>query len=152
MPLPLLRLAGALFAVGCSSAVAQSKTCPRLDTKVVDSKFKPGQVWTYRNRPGESESTVTILQVDRMEKIGVVVHIRVDGLRMLNPRREPVPSIEHMPFTRDAILLSVIDLHQTVATLPTLEGYDHWRADCGGVYTISVADAVSVAEKTFNTP
>jgi hypothetical protein len=151
MPFSLFRFVG-LFVVGCSSVVAQTKTCPKLDSKIVDSKFKPGQVWTYHSRPGESASTVTILQVDRMEKIGVVIHVRVDGLRMQNPRHELVPSIEHMPFTRDAILLSVIDVQRTVAALPTLEGYDQWRADCGGAYTISVADAVSVAEKTFNAP
>ncbi len=69
---------------------------------------------------------------------------------MKNPRNELVPSIEHMPFTRDAMLLSTLHMQRTVRTLPTMDGYDRWRADCGGVYKISVADAISIAEKTFN--
>jgi hypothetical protein len=82
--------------------------------------------------------------------MGIIVHVRVDGLKVRNPRDEIVPSVEHMPFTRDALLMSVIRLLRSTDTLPTMEGYDRWRADCGGVYTISVADAVSVMEKTFN--
>jgi hypothetical protein len=37
-------------------------------------------------------------------------------------------------------------------TIPTLEGYDRWRADCGGIYTISVRDVVAADEKTLNAP
>lgn len=48
------------------------------------------------------------------------------------------------------MLLSTLHMQRTVRTLPTMDGYDRWRADCGGVYKISVADAISIAEKTFN--
>ena len=135
-----------------AGAAGQSKSCPALQSKVEDAKFKPGQVWTYQNRDGESSSTVTILQVDRSEKLDVIIHIRVDGLRAHNARGELVPSVQHMPFTRDAMLLSVTRLTGSVNRLPTLEGYEEWRKNCGGVYTISVADAVSVMEKTLNAP
>jgi hypothetical protein len=30
------------------------------------------------------------------------------------------------------------------------EGYSTWKKDCGGVYTITVAEMVVVDEKTFN--
>jgi hypothetical protein len=131
-------------------ANAQTKPCPALEPNVSDAKFKPGEIWAYETRPGESASTVTILQVDRLGKPGVIIHVRVDGLHMHNPAGDLVPYIEHMPFTRDAMLISVTRLIRTEAPLPTLEGYDAWRAACGGVYTISVADAVTVAEKTLN--
>ena len=145
----ILALSGS-FLLPLTSA-AQSKPCPALETNVPDLKFKQGQVWSYRTRPGESGSTLTILQIDRSEKIGTIVHVRVDGLRAHNPRGELVPSIEHMPFSRDAMLLSAFEVIRTISTLPTLEGYAHWRSDCGGVYSISVADAVSVMEKTLYT-
>jgi hypothetical protein len=152
MPLSKVRLLGLFIVFACAGATAQTKTCPKLESHVSDPIFKRGQVWSYHSRPDEPDSTVTILQIDRLEKVGVVIHVRVDGLRMRNPRHQLIPAIEHMPFSRDAMLLSAIDVQRTAETLPTLEGYDRWRADCGGVYTISVADAVSVAEKTFNAP
>jgi hypothetical protein len=141
----------ALFLL-CLGASAQTKICPAIESNVSDPKFKPGQIWAYQNRENEPESTVTILQVDRSEKLGVIVHVRVDGLHAHNGRGELVPSVEHMPFTRDAMLLSATRLTGSASTLPTLEGYDRWRKDCGGVYTISVAEAVSVMEKTLNAP
>jgi hypothetical protein len=135
-----------------SHAFSQKEPCPALETNVVDQKFHPGQVWTYQSRPSETTSTLTILRVDSSEKSGVIIHIRVDGLRAHNPRGELVTHVEHMPFTRDAMLLSVDHLLKSNQSLPNLEGLDRWRADCGGVYTISVRDAVDVMEKTLNTP
>jgi len=29
------------------------------------------------------------------------------------------------------------------------DGYHEWRKDCGGVYTIAVAEAIAVGEETF---
>jgi hypothetical protein len=130
--------------------IAQKRPCPALKEGVNDRKFKPGQVWSYDTRPGESDSTLTILRVDSGEKLGVIIQVRLDGLKMHNPRGELVPTMEHMPFSRDAMLLSVDHLLKSNQPLPTLEGLDRWRSDCGGVYTISVRDAVDVAEKTFN--
>lgn len=143
----------ALPLVGCGQmAIAQKKPCPAIETNIVDARFKPGQVWSYQTRPGESSSTLTILQIDRLEKIGVVIHVRVDGLQAHNPRGEVVSSVGHMPFTRDAMLLSIIRLLRTESSIPPLDGYENWRSACGGVYTISVADAIAVMEKTLNAP
>jgi hypothetical protein len=142
--------AASLFIASCAPAVAQKNHCLAVEANVADIKFKPGQVWSYQTRPGEPESTITILQIDRMEKIGIVISVRVDGLEAHNPRGERVPAVEHMPFTRDAMLLSVDHLLRTEGQLPVSEGYDNWHSACGGVYTISVADAVAVMEKTLN--
>jgi hypothetical protein len=57
-----------------------------------------------------------------------------------------------MPFAREAMLASADHLIRTEKQLPTMEGYERWRTDCGGVYSISVRDAVDVVEKTFNAP
>ncbi|WP_263376549.1 hypothetical protein [Granulicella aggregans] len=150
----LIALACAI-AMGCAaipSLAASKEPCPSSTKGVIDKKFKPGQVWSYETRPGESASTVTILRIDVESKIGVVVHVRVDGLLAHNPRGDVVPSVEHMPFTRDAMLVSVNHLLKADQPLPTLEGLERWQADCGGVYTISIRDAVDVMEKTLNRP
>jgi hypothetical protein len=134
----LIALACAM-AISCATAptlAASKEPCLSSTKDVTDKKFKPGQIWSYETRPGESASTVTILRIDLKSKIGIVVHVRVDG----------------MPFTRDAMLLSVKRLLKADQPLPTLEGLERWQADCGGVYTISIRDAVDVMEKTLNRP
>jgi hypothetical protein len=146
----LLPVTLAILLTQSSHAFSQKKPCPALETNVVDQKFRPGQVWTYQSRPDETTSTLTILRVDSSEKLGVIIQVRVDGLHRHNPRGELVPSVEHMPFTRDAMLLSVDHLLKSNQPIPTLEGLARWRSDCGGVYTISVRDAVDVMEKTLN--
>ena len=147
-----LWLSALLVVTPSTATFAQKKPCPIVEAKVADARFKPGQVWTYTTRPNEPSSTLTILQVDHLEKIGIVVHVRLDGLQMHNPRGEVVNSAGHLPFTRDAMLTSAEHLVRTDKQIPTLEGYDRWRHDCGGVYTISVRDAVDVMEKTLNAP
>jgi hypothetical protein len=150
----LIALAYAL-AIGCASSpvlAAWKEPCPVLTKGISDKKFKPGQVWNYETRPGESASTLTILRIDSSEKMGVVIHVRVDQLMAHNPRGDIVPSVEHMPFSRDAMLASVDRLLKSDQPLPTLEGLRRWQEDCGGVYTISVSRAVDVMEKTLNRP
>ena len=143
------------MAISCvvSAATAQSKDpCPMLTQAVSDTKFRPGQVWAYKARPGESASTIAILRVDSSEKLGIIIQVRIDGLLSHNRRGEIVSSVEHMPFTREAMLASVDRLLKSNQPLPTLEGLERWQVDCGGVYTISVSRAVDVMEKTLNRP
>jgi hypothetical protein len=150
-----------LIALACATAIscaalpalaAWKEPCPALTEGVADKKFKPGQVWSYTTRPGEPSSTLIILRVDSQVKLGTIVHVRVEGLQAHNPRGELVPVVEHMPFSRDAMLASVDRLLRSNQPLPTLEGLQRWQADCGGIYTISVSRAVDVMEKTLNRP
>jgi len=116
-----------------------------------DPKFVPGQVWTYHSRSTEPAATLTVLKVETLPKIGVIVHLRLDGIRLRNCSGGPEPTeIEHAPFTRDAVDRSVVKLIRTGDVPPFQEGYDRWRHDCGGVYTITVAEMVAVDEQTFN--
>jgi hypothetical protein len=54
--------------------VAQDRKC-LTPTSAEDPKFKPGQVWSYKTRPGEERSTITILRVESSPKLGMIVHI-----------------------------------------------------------------------------
>jgi hypothetical protein len=118
----------------------------------VDSTYRPGQVWSYNARPAEAASTVTILRVERTPKLGVIVHIRVDGVKFKNCTGGPSPSeIDHAPFTKAAMDKSVSRKLRTDAKLPDFAaGYDDWLAHCGGVYTLSIAEMVAVNDATFN--
>jgi hypothetical protein len=119
---------------------------------VVDPKYSPGQVWSYKTRPGESSSTVTILRVENLPKVGVIVHVRIDGVRFKNCTGGPAPtSVEHAPFTKASIDESVIRELRATSRLPEFEaGYKDWLAHCGGVYTITLADMVEADDATFN--
>jgi hypothetical protein len=125
-------------------------SCPAPEV-VKDKKYQPGQVWQYKTRQGEEHSRITVLRVERLPKVGVIVHVRVNRIGLRNCAGGPEPdNFQHMPFTKDALDRSVTKLEKGSVDIPDLSGYEQWRADCGGVYTITVAEAIKAAEYTFN--
>ena len=148
-----MRLTLPIFALLLSSALicrASGKTCAA-PKPAQDAKFHAGQVWQYKVRPGEEKSFATILKVESLPN-GIIIHIRIDGVHIKNCSGGPeLETIEHMPFARDAIEHSVTKLLKDISRVPDFQaGYDDWRKACGGVYTISIAEAISVDEATFN--
>jgi hypothetical protein len=83
-------------------AQEKSRPCPE-PTLSTDSKFRPGQVWQYSTRSHEKASTLTILNVESLPKQGVIIHIRVDKVRLRNCPGGPEPDIStHAVYTRRA--------------------------------------------------
>jgi hypothetical protein len=132
------------------SVLAQHKSCPE-PQPAHDAKYHPGQVWTYKTRAHETDSKITILKIETLPKIGEIIHIRVDNIRLRNCTGGPEPEvIEHAPFTRDAIEKSVMKVLDNGDLVPDFEqGYRDWREHCGGVYSITVAEVVHADELTF---
>jgi hypothetical protein len=95
---------------------------------VEDSKYKPGQVWTYKTRPGEEKSTLTILRVEAASKHSRIVHIRLDNIRLrsCNGGNEPKP-FEHMPFAQEALDQSVVKNIRSGPVPDFKNGYSEWR-------------------------
>ena len=123
--------------------------------EVHDEKYKPGQVWSYKTRANEQESTLTILRVEETPEKKRIVHIRVDHIQLTNCTGKPAPdTFEHMPFSKEALNESVIKVVHTGAVPDFRSGYSEWRIawDAGnaGYYTISVALGLDVAQKTFD--
>jgi len=91
------------------------------------SQFEAGQVWTYQTRPGEEDSRLTVVKVEQQDKLGTIVHIRVDGVAQKNPHAPDGVSrvIHHMPFDAEAIRKSVIELVASGVPVPDSfeEGY-----------------------------
>jgi hypothetical protein len=107
-------------------------------------------VWHYKTRSHEQDSTLTILKVESVPKVGTIIHIRVEKIRLRNCTGGPEPdTFEHMPFSRDAIERSVTKLIKEKSVPDFHAGYEEWRAACGGVYTITVAEAIQVSEDGF---
>jgi hypothetical protein len=130
---------------------AHAKTCVE-PQGATDPKFSPGQVWSYRTREGEESSTITVLRIESLPKVGVIVHVRIGEIHLKNCSGGPSPtSIGHAPMSREALDRSVTKLLEQRRALPDYEeGYNEWRHACGGVYTISVADVLKADEETFN--
>lgn len=148
-----MRVALFCFLLQCGAfSIAQEKarSCPVAEV-VKDKKYQPGQVWQYKTRQDGQSSRITILKVEALPKLGTIVHVRVDHIRLRNCAGGPESdNIQHMPFTRDAIERSVTKLENNAVKIPDLGGYEEWKAACGGVYTITVAEAIKVARYTFN--
>ena len=119
--------------------------------------FTPGQVWTYHTRPEEEASRVVICQVDEDPKLGPIVHIHVTGVRFKNQYapRGFSDEIGHMPYSADALRVSLVTLESTNAALPRYEdGYQEWRSAFekgeAGVWTLSLRDAIASVESLLN--
>ena len=139
----------ALFLFHFVAAQEKPHPCPAPE-EAKDSKFVAGQVWEYKTRQGEESSTLTILKIESLPKIGTIIHIRVDKVRLRNCTGGPEPNkFEHMPFTREALERSITKVVKQGSVPDFHEGYEEWRKACGGVYTITLAEAVTVGEETF---
>jgi hypothetical protein len=122
-----------------------------------DSKFKVGQMWSYKTRSGEEKSFFIVVKVETHSKLGNIVHIAVRNLKMRNPRSPDGISedVDHMPFSEEALNRSAVKILKEKVDLPNFkDGYQEWRdafeAGHAGVYTITLAEAVKVMETTLN--
>ena len=113
--------------------------------------YRAGQVWRYSTRPGEEGSTLLIQCVERDEKLGTIIHIGVAGLNLRGAGASK-GEIGHMPFAEAAITRSVLTLLSESESPRTSQGYSLWRQAFeegkAGIFTISVAEAVSFVEQT----
>ena len=140
-----------LLTSSLNTVQTRPKSCPA-PVEIKDAKFHPGQVWEYKARPSEKGSRLTILRIESLAPDRTVIHVRVDSVRIHNCTGGPEPeTIQHMPFTKAAIEQSVTKLvREGDGGKLDLGGYEEWRAACGGVYTLTVAEAIAADEYTFN--
>jgi hypothetical protein len=141
----------ALLLVGCDGGKRSTATGNTMQP------FAPGQVWTYNTRPGEEASRIVICRVETDPKLGEIVHIHLNGVRLKNKHAPGGSSdqVGHMPYAGDALRKSLTRLESTGTALPSFEdGYQEWRRafDKGkaGVWTTSVSEAMSGMESALN--
>jgi|GEM_PF-6909477 len=102
-------------------------------------KLKEGQVWNYKNN-FDSNSYCVITKIEnRLEER--IIHIQVKNIKF---EGETV-DIDHMPFALDAFISSVISL---IGTAPISEdcisAISIWEKDGGGVWNVSVSEAIDL--------
>jgi hypothetical protein len=122
-----------------------------------DDKFQTGQIWKYKTRVGEENSTIEILKVEKYDSVGIVIHIFVNGLKVKNPHKPTGFSDEigHLPLSKDAVLQSVTTIVSENNKLPDYkEGYNNWKeafdSNKDGVFFITVQDAVKYVEEAMS--
>ena len=102
-------------------------------------EFAPGQEWSYQARPQDTASTVVIGVVEDH-----VIHISIHNVHI----GKRVTNIGHIPISPEALRSSVTQLRsETGDTEGIADGIAAWREANGGVFTISVADAVEYIEQ-----
>lgn len=119
---------------------------------VTDEKYKPGQVWNYETRAGESDSTVTVCRVDSFGKGDVTIHVWFDSVQIIVPLGEPSSTVTHAPVSKEAMDRSVTQLILEGATIPDYEeAYNVWLDNEGsGVFTVTLAEVLDLIEITVN--
>jgi hypothetical protein len=129
----------------------------KLLTETEESLFKPGQVWSYKTRPGEEGSLLTVVKVNATSKLVVVVSVYVEGLKVKNPQRPNGfnGEITHMPFSEKILKESVTELIRITSQFPNYEnGYKEWKNEYeykdGGSFGVQVSEAISLIEDTIN--
>jgi hypothetical protein len=149
-------LLAVVFVIAAAAALAacnrERKDTPML-SDVSTAKYHAGETWKYKTRPGEEGSILTVVKVESSPRLGIIVHVSLDGL---NVRSKHAPSgtsdrIGHMPFSEAAIDASVTGRVGKAGALPKFEdGYKEWRAgyDQGkaGIFSVPVAEAVGYTE------
>jgi hypothetical protein len=102
------------------------------------SDFAPGQMWSVKG----SSAKVIVVRVEQWHD-RIAVHISIIDI----PAPPDLPwltKIGHMPFDKDALAASVDQLvANDVKPVDTFDGgYENWKDAKGGIFTISVAEAI----------
>lgn len=120
---------------------------------VWDPRFTPGQRWSYRARPIDKGSTLTITKIDYVPELGLVVHILVDhvdfedkpGDRPFNNNRR-----ESFAMRRDSLDASVLEMLGIAQVAGFPSNYYNWKINCGALtYGTTVADTLKSLQEAY---
>lgn len=119
--------------------------------------YAAGQVWKYHVNSGDESSTLQINKVEQDPKLGAIYHISVFRLHISNPRVAGGIQTElpHLPVSKETLDKSVETLvNAPLRPVAYEEGYTYWKKefDAGhaGIYTMSVAEIITLAEQTMS--
>lgn len=117
------------------------------------SKFVAGEVWSYKNRPQDEGSLLTILKTER-SPIGNIVHISLNNLKIKRPLPNPpefITEAGHVPIREKELLKSVIEKVKKGNGIPDEnEGYLLWKEKAESAFTVPLSEIVDIMERTLN--
>lgn len=108
------------------------------------SSLAPGQVWTIRT-PSPTPIRVVIVRLEPWHN-KIVAHVSIIDIPIPQglPGAGGLTRIDHMPFDETALMASLRTLvGERALPAPHFEdGYRQWKAARGGIFTVSVPDAI----------
>ena len=114
------------------------------------ARYVVGQRWFVSARSHETHATITVVHLERHPVHGVIVHVRVDGLRLVTPRGV-LDNIAHLPFTPAAIDASIVGLDSTNGALGAFHApMEGWRAAGAPPIRTDVRDGIIKTEMSMN--
>ncbi|MDB5809503.1 MAG: hypothetical protein JWN94_1625 [Betaproteobacteria bacterium] len=117
--------------------------------------YEPGQVWSYKTRPQEKDSTLMVLRIDNTTKLGQVIFIGLKELRVRHPNGNVIATMSPLPFTKEALDKSVVKIIGKSDDLMKFSfGYQQWKqAQFQGkkppTYVKTVAEIVDALENGY---
>jgi hypothetical protein len=120
-------------------------------TDATDAKYKVGQRWNYWARIGEEQSTFTIVKIESHPKLGFIVHVGLDNLK-LKTKSGSTGILPHLPMAREALDKSATKMVEDGAPLPNYQqGYQEWKKAVddgkGLIYTVPIAESLAQIEQ-----
>ena len=115
-----------------------------------DKKLKEGQIWKYKTRPGEENSTITILKIERITgengRPVTIVFVQINGLKIRDIYRPDV-QVDHIqpyPFHMKTLLNSLTQLVSENNKIPDFEAtYNKWRGGKGAYLVVNIIKVIN---------
>jgi hypothetical protein len=152
----------AITLLAFAAAIPQTREpnpCDNIIQNVWDPRFNPNERWSYRARPADKGSTITITKIDNVPSIGFVIHFKVDHVTFSydtmrgNERthhRGPDDQTLYLAMHRDSLDASAI---QRVGIVPEPEPsstYHKWLDSCDALsYKTTVADTIQKLQDAY---
>jgi len=105
------------------------------------SGLRVGQVFKYKTRPGEENSTVMVIKIKDN-----TIHIKINDV-VINGKKN---GIDHSPITREAFVKSITSLKDVSEGKIDLTGYESWKQQQGGAFNISIAQIVDLINEAVS--
>lgn len=128
-----------------------ASTAGKAENETSEPILRPHQVWSIKS----VEPTTTKVVIGRIEEWNDKHAVHVSLLSVPAPPGLVTPdgtmTVGHMPFEMSAIVGSVDQLLESdIAPAAEFEeGYNVWKSEKGGIYTIGVVQAVDLLSETL---
>ncbi len=112
----------------------------------IPPELEPGQIWSYKTRPGEEDSRIVILH--REESDGEwIAHVAVIDLRGFSMDGRPIETITHMPYAENVLQADLLELTGHMDPLPDYQKeYKVWEDEGRGMFTVPVRELLQAME------
>jgi len=93
-----------------------------------DDKYKVGQVWNYKTRQNEVNSSLTIVSINNDKKEGVIIGVHLSNIKFSRIGNFDEVNINFLPFSKSALDKSVTTIKEYTEELPDFKTeYDSWK-------------------------